>query len=281
MSVSFRGRKLLIATKHHKEAVIAPALEKSLGVRCIVSANFDTDTLGTFSGEVERVHDPLTTLKMKCLRAMKEYNCDLGVANEGSFGMHPAIPFVAADDELIMLIDKKAGLEIIARKLSTSTNFSGQPVHSLSNLRQFAVKAGFPAHRLILRRSQTDNRHIIKDMHSWESLFAAYRQLRSKFGQAYVETDMRAMHNPTRMQVISEATQALIEKVLSGCPKCAMPGFSISDVITGLPCDHCGIPTRSIAADIHACNHCGHTETRPPRHGKKMEDPMYCDQCNP
>jgi hypothetical protein len=44
----FPGRKLLIASKHQKEEVIAPLLEKALEVTCIVPANFDTDELGTF-----------------------------------------------------------------------------------------------------------------------------------------------------------------------------------------------------------------------------------------
>lgn len=51
---SFSQRKLVIATKHHKEKVIAPLIEKVLGVECFVGKNFDTDTLGTFTGEVER-----------------------------------------------------------------------------------------------------------------------------------------------------------------------------------------------------------------------------------
>ena len=46
----FKGRKLLIATKHHKEMIIAPILEKELAVTCYTSDVFDTDSLGTFSG---------------------------------------------------------------------------------------------------------------------------------------------------------------------------------------------------------------------------------------
>lgn len=40
----FQGRKLLIATKHKKENVIAPIFEKEFGVNCFVSDKFDTDT---------------------------------------------------------------------------------------------------------------------------------------------------------------------------------------------------------------------------------------------
>lgn len=44
----FLNRKLLIATKHNKEKVIAPLFEKQPGVTSFVIDLFDTDTLGTF-----------------------------------------------------------------------------------------------------------------------------------------------------------------------------------------------------------------------------------------
>jgi hypothetical protein len=45
----FRNRRLIIATKHKKEAVVAPLLQEKLGVRCFVDDEFDTDAFGTFS----------------------------------------------------------------------------------------------------------------------------------------------------------------------------------------------------------------------------------------
>ena len=119
----FKGRKLLIATKHEKEKVIAPILEKELGVSWFVINDFDTDELGTFTGEIERKDDPIITARKKCLLAIELTNCDLAVASEGSFGPHPTIYFVPADDEFLLFFDKKNDLEIIVRELSTETNF--------------------------------------------------------------------------------------------------------------------------------------------------------------
>ena len=62
----FKGRNLIIATKHGKEKVIAPIVEKELGVKCFVTKDLDTDILGTFTGEVERKDDPLTAARKKC-----------------------------------------------------------------------------------------------------------------------------------------------------------------------------------------------------------------------
>lgn len=94
----FEGRKLVIATKHQKEQVLSPLLSHSLGVHVIVPNNLDTDLLGTFSGEVERKHDPITTARLKCQWAMDLTNCDLAVASEGSFGSHPAAFFLPANE---------------------------------------------------------------------------------------------------------------------------------------------------------------------------------------
>ena len=90
----FQNRKLVIATKHQKEIVIAPILEKELGVICFINEDFDTDTLGTFTGEIERKLDPISTVREKCIKAMDLSNCDMGVASEGSFGPHPSLFFV-------------------------------------------------------------------------------------------------------------------------------------------------------------------------------------------
>lgn len=87
----FSHRSLLIATKHHKEKVIAPLFENALHVSCFVSDEFDTDSLGTFTGEISREDDALTTVRKKCLLAMEKNNCDLVIASEGSFGAHPSV----------------------------------------------------------------------------------------------------------------------------------------------------------------------------------------------
>jgi hypothetical protein len=49
------GRKIVIATKHQKESILGPMLEKELHVNFAVTTGLDTDQLGTFSGEIERI----------------------------------------------------------------------------------------------------------------------------------------------------------------------------------------------------------------------------------
>jgi len=281
LNTMFENRKLVIATKHQKEKVIAPLFEKDLGVKCFAPINFDTDKLGTFTGEIERKDDPITTLRNKCLQAMEVSNCDLGIASEGSFGSHPSIFFVHADDELLIFIDQKNNLEIIERELSTKTNFNGAEIKKEKELIDFANSVNFPSHALILRKAKDDNTAIIKGITDWNLLKASFQMMTEKYGSAYAETDMRAMYNPTRMEVIAKAAIKLVEKIKSLCPKCSTPGFGITEARKGLPCSLCGFKTRSTLSYLYQCEKCAFIKEEKYPHNKTEEDPMYCDICNP
>jgi hypothetical protein len=277
----FKGRDLVIATKHGKEKVIAPILEKELGVQCFVSLDLDTDLLGTFTGEMERKDDPITSARNKCFMAMELTNCDLAIANEGSFGPHPTLLFIPADDEILVFIDKKNGLEIIAREISTESNFNGSAIKTEKELLVFAANANFPSHGLILRKSKDDYTAIEKGITSAAQLNKVFIKLMNDFGTAFVETDMRAMYNPTRMKIIENATKKLVEKINTLCPVCNMPGLGITDAKEGLPCEICNFPTRSTISYIYSCQKCSYTKEDKYPKGKQTEDPMYCDHCNP
>ncbi|MFV8270864.1 DUF6671 family protein [Flavobacterium sp. GT2N3] len=277
----FKNRKLLIATKHHKEIVIVPILEKGLGVHCFVPQNYDSDIFGTFTGEVERAASALETVRAKCLAAMEEFDCDLGIASEGSFGSHPSIFFAQADDEFLIFIDKKNDLEIIARELSLETNFYGENIHSKDMLLNFANRIQFPSHAIILRTKADDRTAIIKGITTGRQLEDSFQHLMSVYGSVYAETDMRALYNPTRMNVIEKATQKLLETIKTACPSCKRPGFSVTDVKPGLPCSCCSAPTRSTLSFIYTCQKCTFSSQKMHPHQKITEEPGYCDACNP
>lgn len=277
----FENRRLLIATKHEKEKVLAPLLEAALGVRCFVAENYDTDRLGTFTGEIERTGDPISTAREKCLQAMELHQCDLGVASEGSFGPHPSIFFVKADDEFLIFIDRLNQIEVVVRELSTNTNFNQQSLRNRGELREFARSAGFPAHGIILRKSPNENTDIHKGIRDEQTLHLSFEQLLAKHGEVYAETDMRAMHNPTRMEVIAQAAQKLVDKIQSACPECQTRGFGINQVKQGLPCAWCQLPTKGVLSHVYVCAHCNFTQEVLHPHGKMSQDPSYCDRCNP
>jgi hypothetical protein len=276
----FKNRKLVIATKHQKEEVIAPLVASELQVEPFIIDELDTDLLGTFTGEIERKRDPLSTARAKCHMAMEQSGCDMAIASEGSFGMHPFIPFLPSDDELVVLVDQCHQLEIVGRKLSPETNFDGREVNNKQQLEEFAQKAGFPSHGLIIRNARNQTLFLEKGIVSREKLYESFGRVMKKFGAAFVETDMRAFLNPMRMKVIQEATLDLLKRAVRACPGCRAPGFGITDHRAGLPCSLCGSPTRSVLFYIHTCNRCGYSEeVRNPE--KEKEDPTYCDNCNP
>ncbi|MCP9768082.1 hypothetical protein EGI22_09165 [Lacihabitans sp. LS3-19] len=277
----FEGRTLFIATKHQKEKVISPILEKELGVKCIVHPSFDSDIFGTFSGEIEREEDPLTTARKKCQSAMETYNCDLAVASEGSFGSHPSAFFIPADDEILIFIDKKNGLEIKIREISTDTNFGGLEVSTEKELLEFANSVGFPSHGLILKKADNDLSEIKKGITNSHTLLEAFNQFMSKSKSVWVETDMRAMHNPKRMKVIEKATLKLVDRIKTLCPVCQSPGFGINEVKKGLPCQLCGLPTSTTLSYVYTCQKCNHKKEELYPNQKTSEDPRYCDFCNP
>ena len=277
----FKDRKLLIATKHHKEQVIAPIFDKGLGVHCFVPDNYDSDIFGTFSGEVERKNTAVATVRAKCLAAMEEFDCDLAIASEGSFGSHPSIFFAQADDEFLIFIDKKNDLEIIARELSLSTNFYGENIPNKAALQDFADKIQFPAHAIILRSKPDDLTAIVKGITTKSELEDTFQHLMNHYGSVYAETDMRALYNPTRMDVIKIAAQKLLETIKAECPSCKTPGFSVTDIRQGLPCSWCSAPTRSTLSFIYSCKKCSFSTEKMYPHQKTTEEPGFCDFCNP
>ena len=277
----FSKRTIVIATKHNKERVIAPLLDKYLDIKNTFISDFDTDTLGTFSGEKERLNDPVTTVRNKCLEAMQEANCDLGIANEGSFGSHPTLFFCAADEEFMIFIDRKNKLEIIERIISTETNFVAKEITTESELETFLQQVQFPLHGVILRKSKDEKIEIFKNLQDEKLVKEIFNLLIKKYQKAYIETDMRAMYNPTRMKVIEQVTEKLMHKILSKCPACNTPGYSVTNAKAGLPCMQCSLPTKSTLSYIYSCAHCSFTEEKKYPHNKELEDPMYCDYCNP
>lgn len=276
----FNQRRIWLITKHGKESVMTPLLKDAFHVDVAVY-DTDTDILGTFTGEIDRNNDPVTTIRHKCMLASDVLEEDIVIASEGSFGAHPYLFFVAADEEWIMLYDKKNNIEILARELSTSTNFNGRTVESIDDLLEFADHTLFPSHRLIIRNKEKGTEYIQKGIGDLELLKTFFHDCKSKHGGVFVETDMRAMYNPSRMKVIETCTRTLIDKMKSNCPNCQLPGFSITDAIPGLPCSSCSTPTRSTLKHISACTHCHYSEETYFPHTKQEEDPMYCDHCNP
>lgn len=278
----FEGRKVIVASMHGKHHVMKPLIKQYLNLEVTTVPDLDTDQFGTFSGEIERPFDPVTTLRKKILKGLRNAGETLGIGNEGSFGPHPNMPFVHANQELVMLIDLENDLEIMETVISTDTNHAQMMIRHLNDLHDFVRRAQFPSHGIIMKQIK-DGKVLTmeKGILSWEWLQAVYTQFRSAQGvEIWAETDMRGYLNPTRMKVIEKATELLMKKVTHLCPECQWPGFGVSQVKPGLCCAQCGTPTRLALYKVYQCKHCGFSDERYYAEEKKA-DPQFCDVCNP
>lgn len=281
----FEGRTVVIATMHQKEQAIAPLLEAALGVRVVVPDAFNTDEFGTFTRDVPRAGSQREAARRKAEAALELTGETLAIASEGAFLPHPAVPWIACDRELVVLVDRQHQLELMGEVVSTQTNHAHQTVRSVEDALQFARTVGFPEHGLVVMpQAQGSQREAIaKGIHTPEQLI---RQVKaalqtSPTGTAHLETDMRAMHNPTRMQVIQQATQALLEAIASTCPECGTPGFTVVEQVPGLPCGLCGSPTSQIYRSRLACAKCSATRDVMFPNQITSADPAQCSYCNP
>lgn len=272
-----------MATMHQKEQVIAPILEPDLGVQIIIPQEFNTDEFGTFTRETKRPGDQLNAARLKAEKAMALTGLSLAFASEGSFGPHPSIPFLACNREIVLLSDHDHDLEIVGQAISTETNYSSQQVTTLEAALAFAEKIGFPAHGLVAMSDAqpTQSSTLVKGITHETQLRETVTWLLKKVGQVHLETDMRAMHNPTRMKVIAQATHDLIRRVNQRCPQCGYPGFSPGERKAGLPCAICRFPTNLTLAVTYRCKKCNFNSTTYFPEGQEFADPAQCSYCNP
>ncbi len=118
----YKDKTILLTTKHNKIHGIYNPFLSILGAN-VIECNIDTDLLGTFSGEVERVGTPKECVRKKCKLGMEALNAKYGIASEGSFGPHPYIGLIYSDIETMIFIDSERDIELFLIKISTNTNY--------------------------------------------------------------------------------------------------------------------------------------------------------------
>jgi predicted Zn-ribbon and HTH transcriptional regulator len=280
----YNNRVAILATMHNKEKVISPLFKEHLGINVIVTKGLNTDIFGTFTREIKRPDTQIITARLKAKKALEMDDEKIAIASEGSFVPHPLIPYIYANREIIIFLDQENDLEIIGELFSIETNFNHQTISSLEEAEEFAQKVGFPEHGLVISFANisTGKTESIKGITSKENLINSVEiAIKNTNGKFHIETDMRAMYNPTRMKNIAFATQDLINKINSLCPQCNTPGFMINQKIPGLPCELCHQPTSLIKAVIFQCQKCGFTQQQLFPNNQEFADPSLCEYCNP
>ena len=282
---AFAGAVAALGTRHGKERVIGPTLLEQLGVRVEVVSDLDTDRFGTFTREIPREGTAREAARAKARAAMAAYgHARFGLSSEGSFGPHPSFPFVARGVEVVLLVDRETGLELSGLDVTMETNFASTCVGTPGEALAFAGEVSFPSHGLILIAAPQGKPDtalgMTKGIVDPAELEQTVQHALGQHGRVWLETDMRAYLNPTRMRSIERATLALARAARSLCPTCARPGYVAVERVDGLPCADCGAPTGMARAEVLVCAGCGRREERP------LEDVSYatafeCAYCNP
>jgi len=279
----FANRVGVLATMHHKEKVITPILERELGLKLQIPENFNTDRFGTFTRDRDRPGDQRSTARLKAESALELTGESLAIASEGSFGPHPSFPMIACNYELIILVDRVHKLEIFGQEISLETNYRHTAVRSVEEAQIFAQTIGFPEHGLIVMPSpSTKNpKEIVKGIINEAQLLTVVTEALRRSPTIHLETDMRALYNPTRMNAIAKAAINLVAAIQNTCPKCTYPGFELVEHQPGLPCALCHFPTALTRVAIYHCQHCGFRQEKLFPDGIEAVDPAQCPYCNP
>jgi hypothetical protein len=275
------AKEVVLASKHRKLDLIAPAFSHSLEIRMIEIA-VDTDQLGTFSGEIERVDPPLETAIKKARLGIETSGIPVGIASEGSIGPDPLLPWIQSDYELVVFVDSQRDLVISETFRSNNVIAASIELYPDAPLEDFLHKADFPRHALIAQPAEPISPAIYKGIVTSQELHAAIRDCsdQSRTKKVRIQSDLRAMHSPSRQENIKKAAELLAARVTTQCPDCATPGWGRVGYEFGVCCSDCGQENaEAVRLEILGCYKCDKKES-----GRIINveiDPGRCNYCNP
>lgn len=274
-------KEILLTTKHNKFSAVAPAFQEQLEMT-VTEYFADTDLLGTFSGEIERTLPAGQSAIAKAKIGLLETGKTLGLASEGTIGADSGIGFLNSDVEILALVDLERGIEILERFRSFEITAVRITAGTGENLEEFLRQADFPKHRLIARPNKALSPIIIKGLSTEEEIQEAVSLCsnQSEDGLVLIESDLRAMHSPSRQKNIAQVSRLLAARVLAQCPSCKSPGWGKVDIERGLPCSDCQTESEiAVRREIYGCVSCQRRE--PGEQLAKFASPSQCQLCNP
>lgn len=277
----YAGRTVVLTTKHQKLELIGPILESDLGVS-VVLHEADTDLLGTFVGDVERLYPPRQTVIEKARLGTLALGQSLGIASEGTIGPDPSLPFARSDIEYVGFVDLDLGIEIVESYRSMDIVAGEIVTEPGADITEFLNRVDFPNHKLIVVPNRGDRSTAIKGIGGLDELIKAIasQSVNSPDGKVIVQSDLRAHYSPSRQRNIEQAALALACRLRALCPECKSPGWGLVGYEKGLDCSSCGeFVEHAIRAEVLGCAKCTHQEI-----GKPISleaDPSICNGCNP
>jgi len=263
-----------LLTCHGKQVALEGPLAQA-GYAVFTVNDFDTDSLGTFTGEIAREGTMLEAARHKAQLACELSGARFGVGSEGSFGGDPWFGITGWGREVLVWYDAEKGLEISAFVQGAETNYANKCVTNLEEALSFAAAIGFPQHGIVV--GQPDQAVYDKSCSDLQAFHVCVNKA-LEHGPVDLSTDMRAHRNPKRMQMIARCAQDLATRLATHCPQCKAPGFGAHAPVLGALCEECHMPTRQARAVVFKCVACGFESEN---HLRSEVKAQYCDYCNP
>jgi len=278
---NYAGRRVSLLTQHGKEQVVAPVLEQGLG--CVIEhvTGFDTDQLGTFTRDVPRPGSQLDAARRKARKGMELSGLSLGLASEGSFGPDPFSGMFPWNVELLVWLDDSLEIEVVSMAQGTARSAHLQSGDWVE-VEAFAARVEFPSHQLVLRPQSQGDPRINKGIADAGRLRTCFDEClaQSSNREVFIEVDLRACANPSRMNHIEQAAHDLLQRMQSYCPDCRTPGYWVTQRLPGLPCSDCGLPTSGYRDEVWRCLRCQYRSVKARKY-RAVAEPRHCSYCNP
>jgi hypothetical protein len=278
----YKGQQAVLATMHGKEKAISKSLESELGLKILVTNNLDTNKFGTFTGTKKRKGSQLEAAVAKAKAALQHSKLNIAISSEGSFGANTSFSIIPTNIELVLFLDPSNNLLVKGLHSSHDIMLKGQYANSSEQALEIAKEYNFPNHGIVLKKKENSRKILTESLQNIQELEQYLQKYFKKpfTKKIYIETDMRAHRNPTRMKNISLAAKDLVAKLKTKCPNCSLPGFGLNGYEYGLECQLCNAPTGQKKIAIHQCSACNHQEKLLINLETKA-DPRYCNFCNP
>jgi ribosomal protein L37AE/L43A len=272
----YTGIRIAMPTKHGKASVIKKAFNQCFPVE-IIEVDADTDLLGTFAGEVERIDPPLeTAIKKHELVTGYEYT----ITSEGSIGSDPSIPFLISDYEILVFKDHKRNLLIKEAHRSFEIKAVKQEIFLGEDIDEILKQSDFPNHSLIVKAPEVAKISPFKGLKNINDVNKAIEKVAKVSKKIVIESDLRANHSPSRMENIYVTAQKLAKRINNLCSACHTPGFGVKRYEKGVNCSHCKrLNLDVVKAEILGCVNCD-LEFLGEEVNKEIA-PDKCIWCNP
>lgn len=209
----YAGKVVILNSNEAKSIAIGPPLWERLRMSTLeYVSNWGEDNSSIY--DVYREEDLVSLARQQCDVVIERLGnkAEYIIATEGAILQDSTMPSPRQHLEVIYFIDRPHGFHLHLSRSSTITNYERGEMNSLEDLFAFAKRVQFPSQSLLIGPNGSSNVDAsLMQVNHYDDLVGAFiaSMKLSPVQSVWVETDMRAWANPSRMQVIRELSASL------------------------------------------------------------------------